>query len=78
MQSDFYFDEEPKVILAREVKQTNPSGKGILATPRYGGSNLGAKIDNEGIIPATLQFRYEFRGRNSFKGGRIVTTQIIP
>ena len=60
VQSDFSYDEEPKAILARDVKQTSPFSKGTLATPRYGGSNLGARIDNEGTVPATLQFGYEF------------------
>ena len=46
------YDEESKTILAREVKQC------VLATPRYGKSNLGARIDNESIVLATLQFRY--------------------
>ena len=49
VQLDFTYNEEPKAILARE---------GTLATPRYGGSNLGTRINNEGIIPATLQFKY--------------------
>ena len=62
LQSDFTFDEEPKAILDREVKkieeQVSPSGKGALATPRYGRSNLGTRIDNESTVPTTLQFRY--------------------
>ena len=82
VQSNFSYDEEPKVILACDVKQlqkkTSPSGKSTLPTPRYGGSNLGARIDNGGTVPATLQFRYEFQGRNYFKRVRIVTPQIIP
>ena len=54
VQSDFTYDEEPNAILAREVKQISPSGKSTLATLRYRGSNLGARIDNESIVPATI------------------------
>ena len=40
------------------MKKTSSFGKGTLAIPRYGGSNFGARIDNEGKILATLQLRY--------------------
>ena len=51
------------------MKQTSPPDKGALATSWYERSNLGTRINNEGTVSATLRFRYEFRGRNSFKGG---------
>ena len=64
VQSDFSYDEEPKAILARDVKQLRNKQVplGTLVTPWYGESNLEARIDNEGTVPATLQFRYEFQG----------------
>ena len=34
---------------------------------------MGARDNEESSISATIQFRYEFRGINSFHGGRVVT-----
>ena len=33
------------------MEQISLSGKGALATPRYGRSNLGTRIDNGGTVP---------------------------
>ena len=51
------------------MKQTSLFGKSALATPRYGGSNLGTRIDNEGTVSATLRFRYNFKDEIILKGG---------
>ena len=42
------------------VEQTSPFGKGALATPQDGGTDLGTKIDDEGTVPVTPQFMYNF------------------
>ena len=41
---------------------------------------MGARDNDESSVSVTIQFRYEFRGRSSFKrgGGGIVTPQIKP
>ena len=59
--------EDLYVKFSLDDEEASPSSKSTLVTPRYKVRNLG--IDTEGIVPITLQFRYEFRGRNSFKGG---------
>ena len=51
------------------MKQASPFDKDALATPWYGGSNLGTRIDNESTIPATLQFRYNFEDEIILRGG---------
>ena len=60
VQEDFTFNEEPKVILDREIRvteQASPSGKSALATSRYGRSDMGTRIDNDNTVPSALQFR---------------------
>ena len=39
------------------MEQTSPSVKIVFATSRYGKSDMGTKIDNEGIVPSAFQFR---------------------
>ena len=61
--------EDLYVKFSLNDEEASPSSKSTLVTPRYKGSNLGTRIDTKGTVPITLQFRYEFRGGNSFKGG---------
>ena len=51
------------------MEQTSLSGKGALAIPRYGRSNLGTKIDNEGTVSETLRFKYNFQDEILLRGG---------
>ena len=48
VQEDFTFDEEPKAILDREIRQLRnnkvPFGKSALATSRYGRSDMGTSV----------------------------------
>ena len=69
------------------VEQTSTISESSLATPWQRRSNLGARGNYESTVPATLRIRYEFRGRNSFKGGggererereRVVTPRNVP
>ena len=70
VQSDFTFDEEPKAILDRGIKQLRDKQISLVKVfLQHGRSHLGTRINNEGTIFTTFLFRYEFRGRNSFKGG---------
>ena len=39
------------------TEQASLSSKGSMATSRYGRSNMGTRIDNEGAVPSALQFR---------------------
>ena len=56
------------------MKQTSTISKSALETPWQRSSYLGARSNYESIILATLRNRYEFRGRNSFKGGKSCNT----
>ena len=63
VQEDFSYDEEPKAILAREVKQLQNKQVQLvkaLATPWQGRSYFGARSNYESTVPTTLRFRYEF------------------
>ena len=61
VQQDFSYDEEPKAILAREVKQLQnkqvPLVKVLWQHHGREESYVGARNNYEGIVPATIQFR---------------------
>ena len=60
------------------MEQESVISESTLETSRLGGGNMGARGNNESSVSVTFLFRYEFRGRNYFKGERAVTPQIIP
>ena len=50
------------------AEQTSTVSESALETPWKRRSYLGARSNYESTVFATLRIRYEFRGRNSFKG----------
>ena len=76
VQPDFTFDEKPKAILDREVKQLqNKQGPLVKVIWQHHGMEEATwkPESTMSVVLATLRFRYEFRGLNSFKEGRVVT-----
>ena len=77
VQADLSYDEEPKAIMVQEVKQLRKAStvsESALVTPWQERSYFGTRSNYESIVSATLRIRYEFRGRNSFKGGESCNT----
>ena len=82
VQSDFSFDEEPKVILAREVKQLRnkqvPLVKVFWQHHGMEEATWEPKSTMRAQYPQLFNLGIISMKKNSFKGGRVVTPQIIP
>ena len=82
VQEDLSYDEEPKTILAREVKQLRNKQVPVVKVLWQHHSREEATWEPETSMraqyPQLFDSGMNFKDEILFKGGRVVTPQIIP